>query len=59
MDNVTRESIIRDLVQANEDVLKKHGLKNVRWASRYFLDGDEEVMASNVCGPIGERSRSE
>ncbi|HDW0515925.1 hypothetical protein [Enterobacter roggenkampii] len=59
MNNVERESLTKELVAANEDVLKKYGLKNVKWNATYFLDGDEEVMASYVSGSIGERSQPE
>ena len=59
MNNFERESLIEDLAAANEAVLKKHGVKNAKWDATYFLDGDEEVMASNVSGPIGSRSKPE
>ena len=59
MNNVERESITKELVAANEEVLKKYELKNVKWSATYFLDGDEEIMASNVSGPIGAKSKPE
>lgn len=59
MNNVERESLIKELVAVSEDVLKKHGIKNAKWDATYFLDGDEEIMASNVSGPIGAKSKSE
>ena len=59
MNNVERESIIKELVAVNEGVLKKHGITNAKWDARYFLDGDEEIMTSNISGPIGAKSKSE
>lgn len=56
MDNTTRESLIKDLVEANEEVFKSYGLKNVTWDAKFLLDGSEEVMASHVYGNIGAKT---
>lgn len=59
MNNVIRESIIKELVAVNEGVLKKYGLTNAKWDATFFLDGDEEIMVSNVSGHIGAKSKPE
>lgn len=53
MDNIKRESLIRELVAANERVLKEYGLMDVKWGATFYLDGKEEVKASNILGSIG------
>ncbi|HII3480119.1 hypothetical protein HCO47_10745 [Citrobacter braakii] len=58
MNNLVRELLIKELVAANEKVLKKYDLMDVKWVATFYLDGEEEVKATNILGSIGPKTKN-